>query len=209
MNPEVLSFFDTHYAPGRICVVGANDAIGWLIRNGQTGITPDNKPSLWSHTFLMGERRPDGRADGSIYIFESDLYVNVSKWQVINGVQENRITKWCKDSVEHACVLGMDLSSDEEKVLVTKGLELAYDEQHLQYPVGELFGTLLGIIFRKLSQKNIFDDKYAVQCSSFVRMCYRHIDRDMLTGPTDHLTNTSPEKIFQSQVFTFRKEWHK
>lgn len=208
MSIEPLSFFNDNYALGRICLIGASDVIGWLIRNGQAGITPNKKASLWSHAFVMGEKRHDGRTDGNIYIFESDLYVSTSEWQVINGVQENRIVKWCKDNIEHACVLGMDLSANEEISIVTKALELAYDEQHLRYPVGELFGTLWAIITRSLSKKNIFDDKYAVQCATFVRMCYQHINRDILTGPDD-LTHTSPEKIFQSQVFTFRKEWHK
>ena len=208
MNPRLLEFFNDHYVPGGICLVGANDTIGWLIRNGQTGITLDKKPSLWSHAFIYGDRRPDGRTDGNIYIFESDLNINVSNWQVINGVQENRIVKWCEDSVEHACVLGMNLSTNERGSLLNRALELAYDEEHLQYPVGELFGTIGAILFKKLTRKNIFDDKYAVQCSTFVRMCYQHINHEILIGPTD-LTHTSPEKIFQSQVFTCRKEWHK
>lgn len=208
MNSELLSFFNAHYKPGRICMVGANDVIGLLIRNGQAGLTLDGKPSLWSHTVLMGYRREDARTDGSIYIFESDLAVNINDWQVVNGVQENRISKWCRDTVEHACVLGMDLSQDEEKELVTHALHLAYDSQHLRYPVGGLFGTLWAIIFRRLSKKNIFDDKYAVQCASFVRMCYQHIKHDVLKSSVE-LSHTSPEAIFQSELFTFREEWHK
>jgi len=208
MSEQVLAFFNAHYAPGRVCLIGANDTIGWLIRNGQAKLTPDKKASLWSHAFLMGERRQDGRTDGSIYIFESDLYVNTSAWQVLNGVQENRIVKWCQDSTEHACVLGLDISPAEEMSLLMKALELAYDEHHLRYPVGELFGTLWAILTNRLSKKNIFDDKFAVQCATFVRMCYEYINREIISGPID-LTHSSPEKIYQSQLFTFRREWHK
>jgi hypothetical protein len=208
VNSNLVSFFNDNYGLGRVCLVGASDVIGWLIRNGQAGLTPDNKASLWSHTFLMGERRHDGRNDGSIYIYESDLHVSTVDWQVINGAQENRIVKWCRDDIEHACVLGTDLSPQEALSVSTKGLELAYDEHHLRYPVGELFGTLWAIITRSLQKKNIFDEKYAVQCATLARMCYQSIGRDILTGAID-LTHTSPEKIYQSQVFTFRKEWHK
>jgi len=203
----LVEFFRKHYAPGRICLVGANDVIGNLIRNGQAALTPDLSPSLWSHCFIMGAQRNDGRDDGNIYMFESDLHVSTSSWQVLNGVQENRIIKWCKDSIEHACVLGMDLTDEEIKQLSMKSLYWAYDEQHLRYPIGELFGTLWAILCRRLNKKNIFDDKYAVQCATFVRMCYQSIDRDILTGPVD-ITHTSPEAIYQSNVFTFRQEWH-
>jgi len=208
MNPEVLRFFNENYSPGRVCLIGADDFIGKLIRFGQSSITPDKKPSLWSHAFLMGEKRRDGRDDGSIYIFESDLYADTKSWQVYNGVQESRLLKWCKDSIEHACVLGMDMTQEKQTALLTKALEFAYDEKHLRYPVGELFGTLLAYITRRFNKKNIFDDKYAVQCATFVRMCYQYIEKDFLPEDID-LTHSSPETIHQSQIFSYRKEWHR
>ena len=45
MNTRVLNFFRDNYVPGRICLVGANDIVGALIRDGQAGLTPDGKPS--------------------------------------------------------------------------------------------------------------------------------------------------------------------
>lgn len=208
MNNQLLSFFKTNYLPGRICLIGANNPVGWLIRNGQAKLTTDKKPSKWSHAFLMGDQRDDGRTDGSIYIFESDLHVSVTEWQVINGPQESRLVKWCDDHVEYATVLGIDLSVPQQKTVVRKALELIGDD-NMKYPVAELFGTLWAILAGKLSKKNIFDDKYAVQCATFVRLCYQAIGKDILTGNTTELSNTSPEKIYQSRVFTFRQEWHK
>jgi hypothetical protein len=208
MNAQLLSFFRANYAPGRVCIVGANEPVGWLIRNGQSKITPDKKPSKWSHTFIMGEQRDDGRNDGSIYIYESDLHVSVAEWQVINGPQESRLVKWCNDTIEHAGVLGLNTTPIEQKTILRKALELTSDEK-MKYPVAELFGTFWAIITNRLSKKNIFDDKYAVQCSTFVRMCYQAIGKEILTGSPTDITNTSPEKIYQSQMFTSRQEWHK
>jgi len=208
MNPEVLRFFNENYTPGRVCLIGADDFIGKLIRFGQSSITPDKKPSLWSHAFLMGEKRRDGRDDGSIYIFESDLFADSNSWQIYNGVQESRLVKWCKDNIEHACVLGMDINQEEQRSLLSKALEYAYDEKRLRYPVGELFGTFWAILTRQFNKKNIFDDKYAVQCATFVRMCYQYIEKDFLPEDID-LTHSSPETIHQSQIFSYRKEWHR
>jgi hypothetical protein len=208
MNTQLLTFFRTHFASGRICLVGANDIVGQLIRNGQAKLTPDKKPSKWSHTFIMGEQRDDSRNDGSIYIYESDLHVSVAEWQVINGPQESRLVKWCNDTIEHACVLGLNITPVEQKSILRKALELTGDEK-MKYPVAELFGTLWAILTRRLSKKNIFDDKYAVQCSTFVRMCCQAIGKDILAGSPTDISNTSPEKIYQSQAFTFRQEWHK
>ena len=206
MNAEVLYFFKANYAPGRICLIGSSNPIYMLIRDAQKGITKDGKPSKYNHAFLMGNVRNDGRDDGNMYIYESDLHVSVKDWEVKNGVMESRITKWCLDDLEYAAVLGLNLTQAETDALVGKGLWYAYDEEHLRYPVGELFGTLWAILTHKLSQRNIFDQKHAVQCATFVRMCYQSIHQDFITNSTD-ASNTSPEEISQSNVFTFRKEW--
>lgn len=206
MNQDVVRFFRDNYAPGRVCLIGSSSPIYRLIRDAQSPLTRDKKSSRYNHTFLMGPKRDDGRDDGSIFIFESDLHVDVEDWEVKNGIMESRITKWCRDDLDYAAVLGMDLTQQQTEAMLRKALWYASDEEHLRYPVGELFGTLLAILFRKLSKKNIFDMKHAIQCATFVRLCYQSIQRDIFTSTTD-LTNTSPEEISQSPVFTFRQEW--
>jgi hypothetical protein len=207
-NPELLAFFDQHYAPGRVGLVGTTDAVGTLIREAEAPLTPGRGPSRWSHCFVLGERRNDRRGDGGIYVFESDLKVSVEDWQVQNGAMESRLAKWCRDDVEHAAVLGMDFSPEEAGQIVAKGLEFAYEYEnlHLRYAVGELFGTLWAILTRKLNRRNVFDERYAVQCATFVRMCYQAVGRDPIEGPTD-LSHTSPEALWQSQGFALREHW--
>jgi hypothetical protein len=208
MNIQVLDFFRQNYAPGRVCLIGSANPIYKLIRDGQSGITKDGQPSRYSHSFMMGKVRNDGRDDGGMYIFESDLHVSVEDWEVKNGAMESRITKWCLDDLEYAVVLGMELSQSEIDNLLSKALWYAYEEHHLQYPVGELFGTLWAVLSHKLTKRNIFDDNHAVQCATFVRLCYQGIGHDFITSGT-HPSNTSPEEISQSDLFTFRKEWAK
>ncbi len=208
MNQKVLDFFQQNYAPGRVCLIGSASPIYKLIRDGQSKLTKDGKPSKYNHTFLMGLQRDDGWGDGGIYTYESDLHISVTEWEVRNGVMESRIVKWCLDDLEYAAVLGINLTEQETNALMRKALGYAYDEQHLVYPVGELFGTLWAILTGKLNKRNVFDNKHAVQCATFVRTCYRDIQKEIVTDGTD-LTNTSPEVISQSSVFTFRQEWRK
>jgi hypothetical protein len=118
----------------------------------------------------MGSIRDDGRNDGSIYIYESDLHVSVPDLEVKNGVMESRITKWCLDGLEYAAVLGIDLTQRETESLLRKALWYSYDEHHLLYPVGSLFWTLWAIMAGQLSRKNIFNSTQAVQCATFVRL---------------------------------------
>jgi hypothetical protein len=207
MNSQAFSFLEQHYVPGRVCLVGLTDPIYELVRLGQSRITKDGKPSLWNHTFLMGQRRgPTGKE--KTYMLESDIHFSWKKLQFMNGPQENLLDKWCQDTIEHACVLGMDLSDDEQRKVMAAGLDLVYGDRY-RYPVGELFGTLWAMLTGTLQKQNIFDDKYAIQCSTFVRMCYQAIDKDPLVGSTEALSNTSPERLYQSPSFTVRQEWHR
>jgi len=206
MNQTLLTFFNKHYAPGRIGLVGASDSVGKIIRAGQSRLTPDQKPSRWSHAFLMGHRRDDGRTDGSIYIFESDLQIDTKNWRILNGAMESRIMKWCRDDIEHACVLAINSSINGSEMLVRTGLEFAYDEERVRYPLGKLFGTWYAILTGTTRKRNIFDKNHAIQCATFVRMCYQSMNEDFIINGS-HQSNTSPEEIFQSQKFTVREVW--
>jgi hypothetical protein len=209
MNKNLLDFFILNYGRCRVAIVGSSDLIGEAIRISQRKLTPDGKPSLWSHAFILGEMRPDRRGPGcttshSPYIFESDIHINLPQVQIRNGVQENWIGKWCHDDIEHAAILDFDLSKSEQDTVLGTALQLC-DEQ-LQYPLLELLGTWLAIITKHVWMSNPFDDPHAMYCSAFARYCYQQAGQDFM-GNEVSLSNTAPEHIAQSRQF--QAEWHK
>lgn len=70
--------------------------------------------------------------------------------------------------------------------------------------MGTLFGTHWAFLTRQFSKKNIFDDKYSVQCAIFVIMCCQYIERDILDETID-LSQTSPESMYQGRFFSIAK----
>jgi hypothetical protein len=197
VNPNLLQFFQRHYRPGAIGLVGTNDTIGMAIRAAQREVTMDHSASLWSHCFIFGDLRLDRRGpeeslSRSPYLFESDLKVNAFKPQLRNGAQENWIGKWCTESVENAAVVDLGLSSDERDMILATALQLV-DKQVL-YPLQELLGTWWAIITKRQWKENPFDDPHAMYCSSFVRYCYREAGKDFLGGLAS-VSNTTPEDI--------------
>jgi hypothetical protein len=207
MNSEAYHFIRKHYAPGRVCLIGLAGGFYDLVRMGQASITPDHVRPKWNHSFLLGEQR------GwfwwkRIYIFESDIHFSFRKAHFINGPRESLLRKWCKDSIEYACVLGMPLTAEEQRKVLAKASEIARDSRY-RYSVEGLFGTLWAMRTGRLHKRNIFDMKFAIQCSTYVRLCYQAIDKDPLAGSTDDISNTSPERFSQSPVFTVRHEWHR
>jgi hypothetical protein len=202
INDKLLQFFTQHYKGGVIGVVGATGTIGMAIREAQRAVTPDGRASLWSHCFILGDLRFDRRGAGgtrskSVYIFESDLKVNVFKPQLRNGAQENWIGKWCKEEVENAAIIDFGLSEDQRNNVLATALQLV-DEQVL-YPIHELLGTWWAIIMKKQWLPNPLDDHHAMYCSAFTRYCYREAGRDFL-GNEISVSNTTPEDIARAGI---------
>ena len=207
MNTEAFDFIRKHYAPARICLVGLTEPMYELVRMGQAKITPDRARSKYNHAFLLGEQRGWFWWKRT-YILESDFHLSFRETQFINGPRKSLLQKWCKDSIEYACVLGMSLTAEEERTILAKASEIAHDKRY-RYPVEGLIGTLWAMWTGRLHKRNIFDMNYAMQCATYVRMCYRAIDKDPLAESTDDISNTSPERLSQSTLFTVRHEWHR
>ena len=208
MNQNLLSFFTSNYGRGRVALIGSSDSIGKAIRVSQSKLTPDDKSSLWSHAFIIGEMRPDRRDSGqrhrSPYLFESDLHVDPPHAQLRNGAQENWIGKWCQDDIEHAAILDFALSDPTQDVVLSTALQLC-DEQ-MEYALLELLGTWLAIITDRVWAPNPINDPHKMYCSAFVRYSYQQAGQDFL-GDDIALSNTAPEHIAQSGPF--KAEWHK
>jgi hypothetical protein len=203
LDKNLLDFFSANYKPGLIGLVGTKDATGLAVREAQSLITSDHKPSLWSHCFILGDLRLDMRGSGgtmtkSPYIFESDLKVKLFKPQVRNGAQENWIGKWCVKKVEHAAVIDFGLSDSERDNILANALQLV-DEQVL-YPIQELLGTWLAIITGKQWLPNpLGDPNHAMYCSAFVRYCYKQAGKDF-PGAEISVSNTTPEDIARAGI---------
>ncbi len=202
INDQLLQFFTDHYKPGIIGLVGTNGTIGMAIREAQSAVTVDGKPSLWSHCFIFGDLRLDRRGTGgtmskSPYLFESDLHVDLFKPQLRNGAQENWIGKHCREKVENAAVIDFGLSENQRDDILATALQLV-DEQVL-YPIHELLGTWWAIITKKQWLPNPVDDPHAMYCSAFTRYCYKEAGKDFL-GNEISVSNTTPEDIAQAGI---------
>jgi hypothetical protein len=211
LNPKLLEFFTTNYKPGVIGIVGTKDKFGLAIREAEKALTVDGKASLWSHCFILGDLRFDRRGPGgskvkSLYIFESDLHIDLFGPQLRNGAQENWVGKWCKEKVENAAVIDFGLSVDQEDYILATSLQLV-DEQ-VAYPIHELFGTWWAIIMKKQWLPNPVDDPHAMFCSAFTRHCYKEAGRDFI-GPEISVSNTTPEDIAQAGIKAGSLKIHK
>ncbi len=199
INPDLLEFFSKNYKPGIIGMVGTKDKIGNSIRRGQSRMM-NGKPSRWSHCFIMGRKRLDLRNSvetpvESIYIFESDIKLNIEHMQIRNGAQENWLGKWCDVKVEYAAIIDFGLNLFQEQLVLASALQMIDDE--VMYPIGGLFHTWLAIQMHRFGFKNPLAGYHAMFCSAYARRCYQSAGADFLSSEVD-LFNTSPEHIAQA-----------
>ncbi len=189
-----LEFMADHGKPGLVCLVGGTSAIDRGIRKAQRRITPDGKPSLWSHAFIFqGER-----ADGRMWLFESDI--DICHGQVRNGVQEHRIDKY-GDAKDYPNVAVLDFGLDASAVdkLVRAGLD--FISKSTKYAFGGILRTYVAMMTKKLDRAA---EKDEIFCSAFVRSLVQHAGIDIVPAVAVH--HTTPEHLAQTTVTHKRYE---
>ena len=159
-------FLLRHAATGRIGLCGGDDALSKAIRKAQAPLTGHGHRSLWSHAFLIGERR----GDGHWWVIESDLDLRYKHVRL--GVQENRLERYFDgEAFPNIAVLDFGLPPAQTAQVLTAALDLLSGQS--QYSVSELLGTLLAMPSSRLRRRrNPLGRDGALFCSAMVQHCY-------------------------------------
>ncbi|GAA5072792.1 hypothetical protein [Lysobacter panacisoli] len=186
------AFFDRHAAPGRIGLCGGRDWINKLIRKAQAPLTHDGHRSLWSHAFLISERR----VDGHWWVIESDLDLRYR--QIRLGVQENRIDRYFDDDAfPNVAILDFGLDAGQTAQVQRAALDLLSGLG--SYSLSELVGTLFAMHSRRLRRReNLLAKEGALYCSALVQHCYAAAGVELIPGV--HGKNIAPHDIDDSPL---------
>ncbi|TXH67013.1 MAG: hypothetical protein E6Q88_11135 [Lysobacteraceae bacterium] len=159
-------FMLRHAAPGRIGLCAGADGISKLIRKAQAPLTDHGHRSLWSHAFLIGERR----IDGQWWVIESDLDLRYKHVRL--GVQENRLERYFDaEAFPNIAILDFGLDEARTRQVLHAALDLLAGQSH--YSLTELAGTVLAMHSSRLRRrKNLLGKDGAVFCSAMVQHCY-------------------------------------
>ena len=189
--PSNRDFLLRHAATGRIGLCGGDDVLGKAIRKAQAPLTGHRHRSLWSHAFLIGERR----GDGHWWVIESDLDLRYKHVRL--GVQENRLERYFDGAAfPNVAVLDFGLDDAQTTQVLGAALDLLSGQPH--YSVSELLGTLLAMPSSRLRRRrNPLGRERALFCSAMVRHCYAAAGVDLHAGiDAKHVTpndlDTSP-----------------
>jgi hypothetical protein len=170
------AFLLKHAAPGRIGLCGGGDGIS----------------SLWSHAFLISERR----SDGHWWVIESDLDLRYRQMRL--GVQENRLSRYFDaEAFPNIAVLDFGLDEAQTQRVLTSGLDLL--SGLTSYSLSELVGTMLAMYSTRLRKReNLLAKEGALYCSAMVQHCYAAAGIELLPGVSGK--NIAPHDIADSPL---------
>ncbi len=185
-------FILKHAAPGRIGLCAGGDGISKLIRKAQAPLTDHGHRSLWSHAFLIGERR----VDGHWWVIESDLDLRYKHVRL--GVQENRIARYFDaEAFPNIAILDFGLDAAQTAQVQSAALDLLAGQS--EYSLSELAGTVLAMHSSRLRRrKNLLGKDGAVFCSALVQHCYAAAGIHFHTGV--ECKNIAPHDIDESPL---------
>jgi len=180
-------FLHAHAAPARIGLAGGMHPIDRTIRKAQRLLTGERAGSAWSHAFLVGERRSDGRW----WVLESDI--DLRHKQIRLGAQENRIDKFF-DRAEwpNLAILDFGLDAHATQRVLASALDLL--SSAARYSLREIVGTALALARPSLREReNLLAREGALYCSAFVQHCYAQAGITLAPGLS--AKNTTPHDI--------------
>jgi hypothetical protein len=184
--------FATHAAPGLVGLCGGSAFIDRTIRRLQRPLVEQGGRSLWSHAFLVLDRRADGRW----WVLESDLDMHRKQFRF--GVQENREDKyWDEREYPNLALLDFQLDPESTRRVLSEALELLAQRSH--YAVRELVGTLMALHRPALrGRPNVLAQEGAVYCSALVQRCFAsagvHFTQDVTAK------NLTPQDLYATPV---------
>lgn len=185
-------FLLAHASPARLVLAGGMHPIDRTIRRAQRALAGDAAGSAWSHAFLIGEQRRDGRW----WVLESDI--DLRHKQVRLGVQENRLDKFF-DANEWRNLAVLDFGLDEKRVNQVLSAALDLLANATLYSLREILGTALSLARPTLrARENLLAREGSLYCSAFVRHCYAAAGVNLVPGLSTK--NTTPHDLAATKV---------
>jgi hypothetical protein len=185
-------FLEKYASQAMVGLVGSSAPIDKAIRKAQKKITAGKKTALFSHAFIISEKR----ADGHWWVIESDL--DIGRKQTRFGVQENRLEKYFNDELfPNLAVLDFGLDKEKTQTVLKEALDVVSNKAG--YSLREIFGVLLSFdSSEKREKENVLAQENSFICSTFVQHCYSKAGLHF--NPAVSLKNTTPEDIYTTSL---------
>lgn len=185
-------FFEAYAAPAAVGLVGGSYLIDKTIKKAQKKITSNKKTALFSHAFIISEKRIDEKW----WVIESDLEFHRKQMKL--GVQENRLDKYFDETAfPNVAVLNFNLSTEQTQLILKEALDVMANRA--TYSLREIFGVLFSFTNEeRRKNENRFVQDNSFICSTLVQHCYGKAGLRFNSAVS--LKNTTPEDIYATAL---------
>jgi hypothetical protein len=184
-----------------IGLLGQRDIPGVMLRNAQSVLRWDLRPSLWSHAFLVAERIGE-EFHSKTKILEVPLHARDGSFPrpEDNAVHETELRVYDNPRVDANAALIAVSMTDEEAGLVEKRAR-NYNADRFRYNLWETLGVWHSYLWASGGRQNPLREGVPIFSSAYIEMAFEAIQFDITPGASER--NSAPEHIWNAALW-----WH-
>lgn len=185
-----------------IGLLGQRDIPGVMLRNAQAVLRWDLRPSLWSHAFLIAERR-GGSPVKKTRILEVPIQPRDGSFPrpEDNAVHETELSYYDDRRVDaNVALLAVSMTDTEADSVVERARD--YNVDRLRYNFWDTLGIWQSYLWATGGRQNPLREAIPIFSSAYIEMAFEAIHFDITPGASER--NSAPEHIWNAALW-----WHK
>lgn len=185
-----------------IGLIGSCDLPGVALRQAQSVLRWDMRPSLWSHAFLIADKITDLAQGGEAKTLGVSLHPRTSEFPrpENNGVSEGRLKLYKNSKLDaNAALFVVKMTKDEVQTVAARAADPNRDRQ--RYNLWESLGVWQGFLWSFGQRPNPLREGFPIPAASFVEYCFEGLSLDLTPGASER--NSAPEHLYNAA-----KYWH-
>ena len=182
-------------------LLGQRDMPGVMLRNAQSVLRWDLRPSLWSHAFLIAERTGE-KFDKKTPILEVPLHARDGSFPrpEDNAVHETELDVYDNPRREaNVALLAVEMKKDEAELVATRARD--YNLDRLRYNFWDTLGIWQSYLWASGGRQNPLREAIPIFSSAYIEMAFEAIQFDITPGASER--NSAPEHIWNAALW-----WH-
>jgi hypothetical protein len=192
----VRALDERRFGDGRMFIgfLGQRDIPGVTLRQAQSVLRWDLRPSLWSHVFLLAEPA-DREGVAETRILEVPMYSRTGEFPrpERNAVSEGTLLQYADPARDaNLALVAVSMSLDATDRVARRALE--YNVDRLRYDLWAALGAWQSYVWSSGAAPNPLREGYPIAASAYVEMAFEAINLDLTPGASER--NSSPEHLW-------------
>ena len=186
-----------------IGLVGERDLMGVTLRQAQSVVRFDRRPSKWSHAFLVAGQAPQTKAElANLKVLEVTMNPRTGAMPDpnSNGLTFGRLGNYASPMITaNAALLAVKMTDEEAGLVDYKARRPNRDR--IRYNMWDSLCVWQGYFWAQGSRPNPLSEGFPIFSSSYVEYAFEAIDLDVTPAASER--NSAPEHLWNSARYWY------